>query len=184
MKVISGLYRGRSLCTLRGSLTRPTTGKVREAVFSSLQGITEGKTWLDLYAGSGGVGIEALSRGAGYCWFVDNSPQACKVIESNLNKLSIPKDTAKLLCCKAEKACSIIGQNQGTIEIAYLDPPYSTGEEYVKGITSLEPILVPGGIIIIEHRNGFLPQVSYAELIRTRKYGESAVSIFLKGKGD
>lgn len=184
MKVISGLYRGRSLCSLRGSLTRPTTGKVREAVFSSLQGITESKTWLDLYAGSGGIGIEALSRGAVFCWFVDSSPQACKVIENNLDNLNISKDRAKLLCCTAERACTIIGQNQGQIEIAYLDPPYSTGEEYVKGITSLEPILIPGGIIVIEHRNDFLPQVSYAELIRTRKYGESAVSIFQKGKGD
>lgn len=182
MRVIAGLYKGQLLRSLKGNQTRPTTGKIREAVFSSLQGVIVNTTWLDLFAGSGGMGIEALSRGAKFCYFVDSNPRACKVIEENLIKLGIDGSRANLLCCSAERACKLI-RGQGRLDIAYLDPPYYNPEAYVQAITSVQPLLVPEGLLILEHSSGFIPEAPYADLIRTKSYGRSAVSFFKKRRG-
>jgi len=141
--------------------------------------------WLDLFAGSGGIGIEALSRGAKFCWFVDNEPQACKTISCNLVNLGLTNDKAMLLCTDAQDACRIIGKKQGrVIDFAYLDPPYNKPDFYVKAIMSVKSVLAPGGLVVIEHGKDYSPTVPYAHHLRTRTYGLSAVSFYDSGKGD
>lgn len=182
MRVVSGAFRGRQLSTLGGVLTRPTTGKVREAVFSSL-GTVSGAVWLDLFAGSGAMGIEALSRGAGYCYFADNSKRACAIIQKNLAVLGIGKDRARLYCADAERACALIlSENREAVDIAYLDPPYGNEALYARVISCLPPVLAPAGLIIIEHQRGWLPTVQWGEHLKTKSYGLSAVSFFRKGR--
>lgn len=182
MRIISGAFKGRQIHTLSGTRTRPTTGKVREAVFSSLQAHTASSVWLDLYAGSGGIGIEALSRGADFCWFVENNPQACQVIRMNLSSLNISEDKAVLLCKDAETACRLISKDIGrAVNIVYLDPPYAESDQYLKAIACVEMVLAPGGLIVIEHHKQDLPSVSYADLVKTKYYGLSAVSFYQKG---
>lgn len=176
------MYKGQILRSLKGSQTRPTTGKIREAVFSSLQGVIASTTWLDLFAGSGGMGIEALSRGAKFCYFADSNPRACKVIAENLTNLGIDGSRTNLFCCSADRACKLI-RSQSRIDIAYLDPPYNNPEVYVKAITSVQPLLVPEGLLIIEHSSGFIPEAPYADLIKSKSYGRSAVSFFKKRRG-
>ena len=185
MRVISGSFRGRRLRTIAGNQTRPTSGMVREAVFSSLQAVTAGSVWLDLFAGSGSIGIEALSRGAKFCWFVEQNHQACKTIRYNLDILGISEERAILLGMDAQHACALIAREWGrVIELAYLDPPYAKGDVYVKAITAIEEILLPGGLVVIEHSRDFAPIVSFAERLRTKQYGLSAVSFYQRGKGD
>lgn len=184
MRVVSGTLKGRQLRTLGGDHTRPTTDKVREAVFSSL-GAISGAVWLDLFAGSGAVGIEALSRGARYCFFADNSRQACAIIQKNLASLGIGKEKARLYRVDAEKACALIASaNREAVDIAYLDPPYGNEALYARVTSSLQPLLAPGGLIIIEHKRGWPPTVSYGEHLKTKAYGLSAVSYFRKGRSE
>lgn len=181
MRVVSGTYRGRQLLTLGGTHTRPTTGKVREAVFSSLSGEVAGAVWLDLFSGSGAMGIEALSRGASYCFFVDNSHKACAIIQKNLASLGIGKDKARLYCTDAEKACLLMDEYHEAIHIAYLDPPYGDESLYTPVIKRMEPLLAASGLLIIEHQRGWLPEVQWCDYLKTRTYGFSAVSFFRKG---
>ena len=182
MRVVSGTFKGRQLRTLGGDHTRPTTGKVREAVFSSL-GVVSGAVWLDLFAGSGAMGIEALSRGARYCFFADNSKRACEIIQQNLAGLGIGKDKAWLYCADTEKACAlIISENREAVDIAYLDPPYGHEALYARVISCIQPMLAPVGLIIIEHQRGWLPTVQWGEHLKTKFYGLSAVSFFRKGR--
>jgi len=182
MKVIAGKYKGRSLATLSGQLTRPTTGKVREAVFSSLQTLTPGSVWLDLFAGSGGIGIEALSRGAAFCHFVDSSRRACKIIRQNLENLKIQQ--AKIFCADAAAVCAKISQTQGkTVGIVYMDPPYAAEKEYRKVLAAIPGLLRPGGLMVIEHANNYTPEVEWAEHVKTKRYGLSVISYY-KNEGE
>lgn len=182
MRVVTGTYKGRQLRTLEGCHTRPTTGKVREAVFSSLAGEVVGAVWLDLFAGSGAMGIEALSRGASFCLLADNSPKACAIIRQNLASLGIGKDKARLYCTDAEKACLLMAKEfQGAIGIAYLDPPYEDKSLYSRVLKGLQPLMAAAGLLVIEHQRSWLPEVQWCDYVKTKTYGSSAVSIFRRG---
>lgn len=181
MRVISGSHRGRQLITLRGELTRPSPGKVREAVFSSLQFEIPGSLCLDLCAGSGGMGIEALSRGADYCWFVDNYPPACRVIRTNLESLAYTYERATVLCLDAAVACQQLSAQGKRVDIVFLDPPYYNLNLYMRAIETIEFVLKPRSFLVIEHSQHYLPQVSYAKNIKTKKYGSSAITYYRNG---
>ena len=184
MNVISGKFKGRKLKTLTGSQTRPTTGKVKEAVFSSVQSLVPGAVWLDLFAGSGSIGIEALSRGAEFVWFVEKNPRAAEIIKTNLHTLGISQDNAKVLRADAMTACRSIFQGGSRIDFAYIDPPYSDRMIYVKVITALEGLMVAGGMVIVEHERDYLPPGGIFDHLKTKFYGLSAVSIYKYGKGE
>ena len=182
MRVIAGEFKGRTLHTLPGERSRPTTGKVREAVFSRIQHLVPGSTWLDLCAGHGGMGIEALSRGAKFCWFVDNYPPACRVIARNLVLLSLDA-RAGIICADAGKACRRLAKSCGRcIDIVYLDPPYRQHDVYADAIRNLPLLLVPGGLLIVEHSADYLPQVEFARQAVTRTYGSTVISYFEMGE--
>lgn len=180
MRIIAGSLRGRKLRTLPGSATRPSTGKVREAVFSSLQAMVPASTCLDLCAGSGSMGIEALSRGAEFCYFVDNSPRACKVMRANLMEFAL-EARASVLCMDAEAACRRLARQRGRcIDIAFLDPPYAHQDVYRRAVSAMEPLLKPGGVLVIEHSPEIKLEVPHQHL-KTKIYGATAVSYYRNG---
>lgn len=147
MRVITGSARGRRLGELKGMETRPTTDKVKESIFNCIQFDVEGARVLDLFAGTGQLGIEALSRGAESALFVDKRADAVKLVRENLE-----------LCRLAERAQVICGDSLAQLaslrtkfDIVFLDPPYDSTllEQAIEKIVSFD-ILAPGGIIVAE----------------------------------
>lgn len=124
MRIITGTAKGIRLKTLEGNATRPTSERVKEAVFSMLQGDIEGREVLDLFAGSGQMSLEALSRGAKLAVMLDNSPQAIKIITENAEKTRLASNAI----IKLEDYLSYINKNFGKqFDIIFLDPPYNSG---------------------------------------------------------
>ena len=154
LRVITGKARGRKLITLEGIEVRPTTDMVKEAMFSSIQFEIEGANVLDLFCGSGQLWIEALSRGARYCIFVDASRDAQEVTRANLQSTGLAKDSR----VAAMDYAAFLKQTKETFDIALLDPPYEKGL-----VATALPLLVPkmasSGVILCETaKNEELPQ--------------------------
>lgn len=178
MRVITGSARGMSLKTLEGETTRPTSEKVKEAVFSALQFEIEGRRILDLFAGSGQLGIEALSRGAESAVFVDSDKNAVKTIKENVEKTRFGD---KSLVYQGD-SISFLSMTGKIFDIAFIDPPYSTGL-LQKAMEKLGDRIAEGGAAICEHSfDEELPD-SFGELIKQKdyRYGRIAVSIYRKG---
>ncbi len=123
MRIIAGTYASRRLETLKGQATRPTLDKVKEAVFSALGGMFDGGTMLDLYAGSGAIGLEAVSRGMNQAVLVDQSHAAAEIIRKNIALLGCQKQT-RLLAMNDRKALSLLAKEGVQFDLVYLDPPY------------------------------------------------------------
>ncbi len=175
MRVITGSARGRNLITLPGeAVTRPTTQSTKEALFSSIQFELEGKQILDLFAGCGQLGIEALSRGARFCTFVENNRDAYKIVEQNIKKCGF-EDSSSLVFCDAEAFLS----RRGTYDIAFLDPPYKKGliENCLK---KLALKMNDGGVIICETaKEEKLPESVFDwHIDRERNYGKSKLTYY------
>ncbi len=178
MRVITGSARGRNLITLVGEeVTRPTSQSTKEALFSSIQFELEGRQVLDLFAGCGQLGIEALSRGARFCTFVENNREAYKIVEKNIKTCKM-EDVSSLVFCDAVSFLS----RRGEYDIAFLDPPYKKGlvEEC---LSSLVPKMSADGVIICETaREERLPEaVSGWVISRERNYGKSKLTYYRKG---
>ena len=178
MRVITGKARGRSLETLNGTDVRPTTDKVKEAVFSSIQFDIEARRVLDLFAGSGQLGIEALSRGAAGAVFVDLNPEAIAVINRNLKATGF-ESLARVI--RADYF-SFAASTTDKFDIAFLDPPYRASL-LEKALNTVAGIMSENGIIICEHPTDVvLPEaVGIFTLSRRAKYGKISVSIYKKG---
>ena len=179
MRVITGLARGKKLVTVPGEdLVRPTPEKVKEAVFSSIQFDIEGRKILDLFAGCGQLGIEALSRGAFLATFVDNSDISLKTVKQNLDGTPFA-DKAKLF--KSDYKAFLL-RNTETFDIAFLDPPYKAGilEDALDGVTYA---MSDYGIIICEHPdNVVLPDTKNGFTVhRNYRFGKIRVSVYKKG---
>ena len=173
MRVITGSARGMTLRTLDGSDVRPTTDKVKEAVFSAIQFEIEGRRVLDLFAGSGQLGIEALSRDAKEATFVDADKNAIKIVKENLAKTRLADRAAVL----QTDSIAFLGMTDKIFDIAFLDPPYQTGL-----LQKALSLLAQGGIAVCEHpfveqlpdeQGGLVKQKEY-------KYGKVAVTIYRK----
>lgn len=178
MRVITGSARGMALRTLEGETTRPTSEKVKEAVFSALQFEIEGRRILDLFAGSGQLGIEALSRGAESAVFVDSDKNAVKIIKENVEKTRF-SDQALVYQGDSISFLSMTGK---IFDIAFIDPPYSTGL-LQKAMNNLSSRIAEGGAVVCEHPlDEELPD-SFGELNKQKdyRYGKIAVSIYRKG---
>lgn len=145
MRVITGTARGRRLVTLEGNDVRPTTDKVKEALFSILQFELEGRQVLDLFAGSGQLGIEALSRGAAQCVFVDKSKAAIAVVRQNLETTQLSSQAHVL---QTDSLTFLKGCGK-RFDLAFLDPPYGTGL-LQKALALIPDVMRPGGIIVCE----------------------------------
>ena len=174
MKIISGIYKGRTLDGYNISGTRPTMDRVKESLFAMIQDYIKDSAVLDLFSGSGNLGIEALSNGAKVAYLVDNNNIAIKTINSNIKKLNI--DNAKVL--KGDYK-SILNNINTKFDLIFLDPPYETNylEESIKLIIDND-LLKESGLIICESSS--LDKIIYPnnlEVYKEKKYGDKYVVI-------
>ena len=178
MRVISGIVRGRCLESPTGAETRPTADRVKEAVFNIISPLVYGARVLDFFAGSGALGIEALSRGAESAVFVENSVSAQKVLQRNI-EITRFEDKSAVFRCSFDIFFNLFS---GQFDIVFLDPPYKSGY-YKKALELLRDnaALVPGGIIVAEYEYGAVfPEVSGFEILKSRKYGKTSVAVLKK----
>ena len=186
MRIIAGTYRSRRLEGPPGLNTRPTSDRLRETLFNVLAPRIPGAAFLDLYAGSGAVGLEALSRGAASVTFVERSPAALRVLHRNLEQLSI----AGGFEVRAETAAAVLRAVSKTspkpvrYEVVFLDPPYDAAQEYAATLDllggSARNILAPGALVIAEHRRKQSLDERYGSLHRARllEQGDAALSFY------
>ncbi len=187
MRVIAGKYRSRALQAPRGMQTRPTSDRLRETLFNVLQPRIEGCCFFDLYAGSGAVGIEALSRGAAEVYFAEKAKPALEAIRANLRSLAIASGVqvesggvATLL--KRIAAASL------SADIVFLDPPYEDADAYAQTLRMLgqsaDTLLNAGAVVIAEHARKLPLAPQYGSLQRTRELvqGDAALSFFSVGE--
>ncbi len=175
MRVITGTARGRRLETLEGEDVRPTTDRVKEAVFSIIQFETEGRTFLDLFAGSGQMGIEALSRGAESAYFADNSKKSVETVRRNLKTTRL-EDHAKVFHTDYRSFLSMCPER---FDIAFLDPPYSTGI-LPDALGRVAECMKDTGVIIAENPVNEEILSNYGEFVLDRqyRYGKIKISTF------
>lgn len=175
MRVITGSARGRKLQTLEGRDVRPTTDKVKESVFSIIQFQIQDRVFLDLFAGSGQMGIEALSRGAKKAYIVDQSLKAIRVIEENLKATKL-EDNASV--CRQDAQSFLLSLREN-IDVVYVDPPFERGL-----IDEVLPLLSAkmnkGGVILCESADNETIPASAGDFLldRTYRYGKIKVSLF------
>lgn len=165
MRIITGTMRGKKLITLEGEAVRPTSDRVKEALFDILQFRLEGRRFLDLFAGSGQIGLEALSRGAAQAVLVDSSRAARQVIEKNVQAAGFG-DKVRLV---PMDFASFLRSDAGTYDIAFLDPPYRTGL-LQQALPLAAEHMAPGGILLCEHpRDEQVPEAA-GGMARYRQY--------------
>lgn len=175
MRVITGTARGKKLKTLESFDIRPTSDMVKEAIFSIIQFDVPGSSVLDLFAGSGQLGIEALSRGAEHCVFIDKNRAAYDVINDNLDNCGLKKSARVLLMDSLE----YLKVAKNGLDIALLDPPYRMGL-IEKALPLLENKMNDGAIIVCEHEKELALDDNYGrmKLYKRYKYGKIAVTVY------
>jgi 16S rRNA (guanine966-N2)-methyltransferase len=177
MRIITGIYRGRRLASPRDLSVRPTSDRVKEAIFSMIEGDIPEAVVLDLFAGTGSLGLEALSRGAKHCYFIDNDRESVRLIKTNIAH------------CKAEDESTImvgdfnyaITKVKEPVGLAFLDPPYETkllDQALLK--ISEEGFMVPGGLVVTEHgpKKVMPDNIGKLEKIKEKKYGQVFVTVY------
>jgi 16S rRNA (guanine(966)-N(2))-methyltransferase RsmD len=183
--VIAGQYRSRPLRSLRGMDVRPTSDRLRETLFNVL---TAGRpealadtVWLDLFAGTGAVGIEALSRGARMVYFVESSARAAEVIRENLRSLGI-SEGFEVQERDVVRALRLLDSEAVACDFCFLDPPYRIEDAYADalGFLSTSRLLRPASVVIAEHEKKFDPgeRVGALERFRLLKQGDAALSFY------
>ncbi len=190
MRVIAGEYRRRTLVAPRGLDTRPTTDRLRETLFNVLAPRLAGASFLDLYAGSGANGIEALSRGAKRVVFVENAAPALASIRANLAALKLTTGYSVEPQAVGPWLRRCAARSLPGFDILFLDPPYDYAAEYAATLELLggetRALLAPGAIVVAEHRrsrrgaNEVVPEDCYGSLERTRvlEQGDAALSFY------
>jgi 16S rRNA (guanine966-N2)-methyltransferase len=180
VRVIGGVYRSRRLRAVEGQDVRPTSDRLRETLFNILAASVRDSRFLDLCAGSGAVGIEALSRGARQAVFVEQSRRACAVIEANLRALGIT-DQANIICRDVIAALNQLASDTAPFALIFFDPPY-TSALYSTVLSYLgdSAMLAEDGILVVEYRAKIPPQSDYGRLkmVRQLKQGESALAFY------
>jgi 16S rRNA (guanine966-N2)-methyltransferase len=188
VRVIAGKYRGRPLRSLRGAHIRPTSDRLRETLFNVLTGgnpeALQNTIWLDLFAGTGAVGIEALSRGAGKVYFVENSPAAAKLIEHNLHSLGIAEGF-RILRDDLAGVVWRLQREHFVGDVVFLDPPYGMRNTYEETLTVLahSSLVWAMSLVVAEHDKKFDPGDAFGALrrIRTLTQGNSSLSFYKIG---
>jgi len=186
-QISGGKDRGRRLYSISADI-RPTSQKLRLAIFSILKGLIEPSRVLDLYAGSGAFGLEALSRGAAHADFVEVNSRLCKIIDMNIKLLGY-QDRAKVIKAKVEKSFDTLltqyednfGGHDGGYDLVFLDPPYIKNPwEEVLSNPIWDVLMKPSGVLIAEHSTDMILKDNYNKLIsrQNRNYGDSSITIF------
>lgn len=174
MRIIAGEKRGHTIFAPRGRETRPTSDRVRENVFNIVAPWVEGACVLDLYAGSGAMGLEALSRGAASALFVESDPDALRVIERNLDKLDLRARVVRV------DATTALAQESGAgrkYDLVLVDPPYDM-TNYDSLARYLPAVLADDGLVVLETDAKVEPELSGLDVRTRRKYGSTRVTVF------
>jgi 16S rRNA (guanine966-N2)-methyltransferase len=184
MRVIAGTFRSRQLSAPRGMRTRPTSDRLRETLFNILAPRLDGCRFVDLYAGTGAVGIEALSRGAEHVWFAENAEPALAALRQNLSALKISRGFT-LEDRGVGAMLQRLGKLPQPVDIVFLDPPYEADDEYAVSLNFLgsvrgRALLAPHALVIAEHSSKTKLAMGYGALENTRlvKQGDAALSFF------
>jgi 16S rRNA (guanine966-N2)-methyltransferase len=206
MRVIAGKFRSRPLASLEGQETRPTYDRLKETLFNVMTsaGVLEGAEFLDLFAGTGSIAIEALSRGAARVTLVENNRRAARIINENLKTLNIA-DEAEVMECDVAEALRRLGQQNRIFDVIFLDPPYKMQGAYEQvlrlvsesiaqaaqaetisprdegdGLSNYSGLLRSGGVLVAEHEKRFDPGDGTGRLTRYRTLtqGESSLSFY------
>lgn len=176
MRIVGGELKGRTLYSFEGEAIRPTPDKVREALFNILQNRIYGARFIDLFAGTGAMGIEALSRGA-VVTLNDKDRQSQALIKKNLEKLNVV-DRVKLLC---QDGVALVGSGREKYDIIYIDPPYKAGLNKIAVESALNS-LADGGVVILESEVSFKEEIKGLKVVDERKYGRVILTFFSKGE--
>lgn len=185
MRVIAGKYRSRPLQSLRGMDIRPTSDRLRETLFNVLTAgnpaSLQASVWIDLFAGTGAVGIEAISRGAGNVYFVESSRAAAEMIQKNLKSLGVATGF-DILQEDVAPGLKRLERQGVTANVVFLDPPYRLEDSYAKTLLALaeSPIISASGVVIAEHEKHFDPGGKFGDLRRYRilRQGSAALSFY------
>lgn len=180
MRVISGSARGRSLKAVPGMGTRPTTDKVKEAIFSMIGPYFDGGAALDLFAGTGGLGIEALSRGMDKAVFIDKEFKSIDTVRQNLKATGF-EEKAEVYKNDAERALKALAKRSAAFDLVFLDPPYRLkhGDALMVLMDELQ-LLAPQATVVLEYESSYAYPERFGPFRQMRKaeYGETAVSIY------
>lgn len=181
MRVIAGKYRSRRLAAPEGMQTRPTSDRVRETLFNVVAAGMADSVWLDLFAGSGAVGIEALSRGARTAYFVEAASRAARTIRDNLSALGI-EEGFEVIERDAATALRMLDSQAVACDFCFLDPPYRRMGDYeqVLGFLSQSRMIRPESLVIAEHDKHFDPGGAFGALRRYRvlRQGDTVLSFY------
>ena len=191
MRIIAGTYRSRILKSLKGLALRPTSDRLRETLFNVLGPNVSGARFLDLFAGTGAIGIEALSRGAKGVVFIENHLPAAKLIRRNLDSLDI-RSGFTVMATDVLRGLAVLAsrkpQSGAGFDCIFLDPPYAAAEEYARVLESLgaTELLAPGGVVVAEHRRNFdlCEEAGTLKRFRVLKQGDAALSFYRRRSGE
>ena len=177
MRIIGGERRKKKLLAVPGLDTRPTADRVKETLFNIIQSHVRGAKVLDLFAGTGSLGLEALSRGAAHCTFVDNARGALEVCKKNIAACGYDEKSTAVFW-DIGKSLNRISHLSGELDLIFLDPPYKKGlaDKALAHIAALS-LLAEEGLVVVEHATGDVPQIpSGLRLTETRTYGTTELS--------
>lgn len=177
MRIISGEARGRTLVAPAGQKTRPTQDYVRESLFNILSRQVEDASVLDLFAGTGALALECISRGAKFAVLVDSDRAACEAVRKNIQAVRC-EDRCRLIQRDYHQAAEELARSGKSFDLVFLDPPYRMTEtgEICQMLAELG-LLSPGCLLIVEHRKGLFPVLTEDfRMEQTRKYGDTEIS--------
>jgi len=180
MRVISGTAKGHKLKSLDGMATRPTADKIKESLFNILLPIISDTYVLDLFAGTGSIGIEALSRGAEFAVFIDKNPSAVKIIRENLIHTKL-QDKSKIYNADYKKYINNIYDGERAFDIIFIDPPYNKGLIIpAMQLIGEKKLLSPDGLIVVEHgkEENIPEQIGDFKAIRKQDYGRTIITFY------
>lgn len=182
MRIIGGQYRSRKLKSVPGTAVRPTPDRLRETLFNVLAPRIAGTVFLDAYAGSGAVGIEALSRGAKQIVLIERNPQALVVLRENLAALQVRSEAVVM----RGSAVSHLRKRSADfrLDIAFVDPPYELVKEYAESLSILAEMNCP--LVIAQHPSRMVLEEKYGALVKGRvlRQGDNALSFYERADGD
>jgi 16S rRNA (guanine966-N2)-methyltransferase len=180
IRITGGIHRGRKIKSPQGAITRPTPEMVREALFNILCHKVVGSRFLDAFAGTGAVGLEALSRGADFAAFIEKDRTACKVLNENIASLNL-MDKSLVLCSDVMESMKKLEKKVESFDIIFLDPPYY--ENHIAlclDFLQHSSILDPDSIIVIQHAWDISFEHIGFEKIKQKKYGRTIMSFLVK----
>jgi 16S rRNA (guanine(966)-N(2))-methyltransferase RsmD len=180
MRILGGTARGRKLATVKARGIRPTRDNVKESIFSMIQGHVEGRTVLDLFAGTGNLGLEALSQGAKKAIFVEKERTPLRALMKNRDLCGF-RDKAEIISLDAEVALKVLRRRDEKVDLVFIDPPYGSGfvDKTLRFINAHD-MVNEGGMIVVEHGPAESPAPQQGRLLlqKRKRHGDTVISIF------